>query len=1069
MKLNRFIFTKYHRIVILVLLFLVFGSAFVPYQYSSRKAEIRKKKYEELRAIADLKSAQISQWQKERDSEVNFFSGSQPYNQYAKEIVDGSFQNEALLRSSLIKIMSNNRYENIYILDQSGKILFNVLPDENLIDSLTRIHSKEAFQSKHITIQDLYYCKFQGKVQYEVFAPIIHNNQVIAIFLFLTDPEDYLFPVVEDWPVPSKTGEAILARTEGNKLTCISHLRNVDNSKIQFSFPSSRNGKSSLSALRSSPESFEGPDYSGEMVLGDLSKIPGSSWYLIVKENCKEVYSDFHKFFFLTLSLISLAILFVFALITMIYNRRQRDLFKKLLIQSEALHQTQEEYSATLYSIGDGVIVTDKKGKIRHMNPTAENLTGWSEGDAKNSSIEEVFRIIDENTGEKIESPVDKVLREGKIVELSNHTTLVAKKGGEIPINNSGAPIEDKKGNLIGVVLVFTDQTGTRLRRKLIEIRLNMFEFAIHHTLKETLGHIIDEICQFTKSPLGFVHLVMEDQETLQFLEWSTLTKKEFCHTRRKSSHDSIGSAGIWADCVKLRKPVVHNDYENIPEKKGLPDGHPVLVRELVVPVFRDQKIVAVYGIGNKSTDYTDLDVETVSFLADVGWELADQKRQEEMLIQSEKRFAHLFERAPLGYQSLDANGHFIEINKAWTEALGYEREEVIGRWFGEFLAPEYVEKFRERFPLFKQKGKVHSEFEMIHSNGESRYISFEGRIGYKSDGSFEKTHCILQDITERRLIEKKLRESEEKMNSIFKVAPTGIGVVIDRTFVEVNPCFCLMTGYTKKELIGKSTRILYAQKKEFDIVGEEIYTQISQKGSGEVETCWLKKNGSAINVILSVTMIDSLDRSKGFTFNVLDITDRKTTEIALKESERQLSAMVSNLPGFIYRCKNDENWTMLYLSQRCVDVTGYTPEDFINNSKIAFNDVIDEEYRDILRKKWEQTIAEKNFFEYEYRIIRADREVRWVLERGIVVYNNDNQILFLEGYIEDISERKNAEIELREKMDELERFNRTMVGRENKMIDLKMEINDLLFQQHLPAKYNVPNLSDPIERECNN
>ncbi len=144
--------------------------------------------------------------------------------------------------------------------------------------------------------------------------------------------------------------------------------------------------------------------------------------------------------------------------------------------------------------------------------------------------------------------------------------------------------------------------------------------------------------------------------------------------------------------------------------------------------------------------------------------DITKRKKAEMSLTQSEERFQHLFERAPLGYQSLDENGYFIEVNEAWLNTLGYSKEEVVGKWFGDFLAPEFVEAFRERFPIFKSKGKIHSEFEMIHKNGERRYIAFEGRIGYKNDGKFEKTHCILSDITDQKKTQIKNQEQLEEL-----------------------------------------------------------------------------------------------------------------------------------------------------------------------------------------------------------------------------------------------------------------------------------------------------------------
>ena len=88
----------------------------------------------------------------------------------------------------------------------------------------------------------------------------------------------------------------------------------------------------------------------------------------------------------------------------------------------------------------------------------------------------------------------------------------------------------------------------------------------------------------------------------------------------------------MWADAIRQRRAVIHNDYAALPNRNGLPEGHAALIRELVVPIFRDDLIVAILGIGNRAQDYTDKDIEVVTFFADVAWEITRRKRAEETL-----------------------------------------------------------------------------------------------------------------------------------------------------------------------------------------------------------------------------------------------------------------------------------------------------------------------------------------------------------------------------------------------------------------------------------------------------
>jgi PAS domain S-box-containing protein len=140
------------------------------------------------------------------------------------------------------------------------------------------------------------------------------------------------------------------------------------------------------------------------------------------------------------------------------------------LAQTAERHQ-REQLRATLASIGDAVIVTDRDGLVTFLNPVAEALTGWGPREAAGQPLDRVFHIINEQTQQAVESPVKKVLREGVTVGLANHTVLIARDGREIPIDDSGAPIRGEDGTVAGVVLVFRDVTEVR---RAVEARLHL-------------------------------------------------------------------------------------------------------------------------------------------------------------------------------------------------------------------------------------------------------------------------------------------------------------------------------------------------------------------------------------------------------------------------------------------------------------------------------------------------------------------------------------------------------------------------------------------------------------------
>ncbi|MFH2044503.1 MAG: PAS domain S-box protein [Pseudomonadota bacterium] len=186
--------------------------------------------------------------------------------------------------------------------------------------------------------------------------------------------------------------------------------------------------------------------------------------------------------------------------------------------------------------------------------------------------------------------------------------------------------------------------------------------------------------------------------------------------------------------------------------------------------------------------------------------DITERIRAEEEKRESDERFRLMFMNAPMPYQSLDEKGNFIEVNKALVDILGYTREELIGKNFGDVIHPDWVDHFKENFPRFKAIGEVLGvEFEMVKKDGSTILVSFYGNILKDDQGHFERTQCIFQNITERKQAEEALRISEEGYRSLIenqtdlvcRFSPEG-------TFTFVNDVYCKLFGKTKDDLIGK-------------------------------------------------------------------------------------------------------------------------------------------------------------------------------------------------------------------------------------------------------------------------
>jgi PAS domain S-box-containing protein len=184
--------------------------------------------------------------------------------------------------------------------------------------------------------------------------------------------------------------------------------------------------------------------------------------------------------------------------------------------RAEELFQSEQQLRTTLDSIGDGVITCNANGRVQMMNPVARELTGWSQAEARGEPLEKIFNIINEATRQPVETPVAKVQRLNRIVGMANHTVLIRKDGTELKISDSGAPIRDKKGETIGIVVVFRDIT---MERKTQDALIANEKLAVAGRLAATIAHEIHNPLDSVSNLLYLMRNGASPEESNQFMD----------------------------------------------------------------------------------------------------------------------------------------------------------------------------------------------------------------------------------------------------------------------------------------------------------------------------------------------------------------------------------------------------------------------------------------------------------------------------------------------------------------------------------------------------------------------
>jgi PAS domain S-box-containing protein len=278
--------------------------------------------------------------------------------------------------------------------------------------------------------------------------------------------------------------------------------------------------------------------------------------------------------------------------------------------------------------------------------------------------------------------------------------------------------------------------------------------------------------------------------------------------------------------------------------------------------------------------------------------------------------------------------------------------------------------------------------------------------------------HAELQRQHEQLLQENVALKSTTKGKTSVKPAAAlnDLTLIWQATFDSIQDAICILDS--ERRIIKCNQAMLKMfQQKNADIIGKkcwEVVHRTAQPQSGcpvTRMTASLRHETIDLQIgdrwfeVTADPLFDEHNTMIGAVHAVRDITDRKHTQSALIDIQHRQLTLISNLPGFVYRCNNDPQWTMLYMSEGCKKITGYNPSDFIKNRKLAYSDIIHPEHKPHLWQAWQQMLKEKKVYEGEYQIVTASGEVRWVLERGRGIFSDSGEVLYLEGFISDITE----------------------------------------------------------------
>ncbi len=443
--------------------------------------------------------------------------------------------------------------------------------------------------------------------------------------------------------------------------------------------------------------------------------------------------------------------------------------------EAEEAVQASEERYRQLVELSPEAIVVYRDGKIIFVN--SATVTLMKADDTEDLLGKPILEFVHPDYRVQSRQRIKAALTTGTPAPLFEEK-LICLDGTIVDVEVTTARLTYQGQTALQTIV--RDITARRRAEAVLRLRLHLLEFTADHSLEELMQRALDKIGALTQSPVGFYHFFEADQQTLSLQAWSTRTLEEFCQAEGAEGqglHYDLDDAGIWADAVRQRRPVIHNDYAALPHHKGFPEGHTPLTRELVVPTLREGRIVALLGVGNKPADYDEQDVDLISYAADLIWSVVERKRNEEQLqayrrqLEAQnlelRKLTLAIEQSGNTIVMTDTDGAIEYVNPRFEETSGYSADEALGQ-------NPHILKSGKQSPayyrdLWQSITNGHIWRGEFHNQRKDGTLYWEAAtIAPVSDADGDVTHyiAIKEDITKRKEAERALHSYAEQLAS---------------------------------------------------------------------------------------------------------------------------------------------------------------------------------------------------------------------------------------------------------------------------------------------------------------
>jgi PAS domain S-box-containing protein len=725
--------TLWYLTLVFIILTLAVGSAGYFY-YASEKKHIEQDKYGELDAIAGLKVSQIVNWRKERMGDAvaileNPFVASR-LGQWLED------ESRSELGRGILAWMAAVRghfdYAGVFLLDREGALRLAV-PDKPVpVDALEKELAVRAMRTEEIVFSDIHRGE-DGKILLDLLVPLLlresGNAVPVGVLLLRVDPYRSLYPLLQEWPIPSRTGETLLIERDGNDVLFLNELRFREHTALTLKFPIQSKRLPAAMALRGVSGLVRGIDYNGMPVLAALRRIPDSPWFLVAKVSTSEIFTPIHQRAWIVLALCGAFVVIVGMSLVLFWRQLVLRQSQAELEAEAALARLRYQNELILNSAGDGIFGLDLEGNHTFVNPAAAKMLECEveEVVGKHSHTLCHYSKADGSPYPEEECPIYAAYKDGK-VRHGVDEYFWRKDGTGFPVEYTSTPIMEN-GRLVGAVVTFKDVTERKRTEKALQESEERYRglFQNSHAAMLLIDPGTGDIVDANPAACAFYGYGCAELTALKITDISILPATE-----------------VFNDMRRAQERTRSHFYF----KHRLANGE-----ERDVEVFSGP--IVLHGR---------------HFLHSIIHDITERKKAEDGLKASEDRYRNLVEGARDTIHTISADGVISALNPAFEATTGWLREEWLGKPFHSLLHPEdsaLAEAVLEA-ALRGETPPVH-QWRVLQKSGECLTEEFTLTPQFRN-GKVTGIICVGRDISERKQIEEE-RLKAGKLESIGLLA----------------------------------------------------------------------------------------------------------------------------------------------------------------------------------------------------------------------------------------------------------------------------------------------------------